>query len=226
MARIGRGKNYEKTKSKLLHIVARMFLEQGYHKTTLRDISSESGVAYSSLINIFGSKEGLLAELVALVVELQFAAAERLLKGKTDDKIMLYAVETALQLYMAESHEHIREMYSVSYSLPETSRIIYDTVTKKQQDIFAEYLPELLPKDFYCLEIAAGGIMRSFITVPCNMFFDMKMKTRFFLTSTFRVYKISEEKITQAIEFVEKFDFKAIAEEVIGHMLEFFESRT
>ena len=226
MARLGRGKNFEKTKSKLLHIVARMFIEQGYHRTTLRDIAKEADVAYSSLINIFGSKEGLLSELVALVVELQFAATERILKGKTDDKILFYAAETALQLYMAESHEHIREMYSVSYSLPETSRIIYDTVTKKQQAIFGEYLPELEPKDFYCLEIAAGGIMRSFMTVPCNMFFDMDTKVRFFLTSTFRLYKISEEKISEAIEFVGKFDFGAIAEEVIGHMLEFFESRT
>ncbi len=226
MARLARGKNFEKTKSKLLHIVAKKFLEQGYHRTTLRDIAKEADIAYSSLINVFGSKEGMLSELVAYVLEGQFAATSRLLEGKTEDKILFYAAETTLQLYMAESHEHIREMYSVSYTLPETSKIIYNTITHKLEDIFKEHLPELNTKDFYCLEVASGGIMRSFMTVKCDMFFDMDMKVKFFLESTFRVYKVSEEKIAEAIAFVSQFDYKTIAEAVIDHMLEFLESKT
>lgn len=203
-----------------------MFLSQGYHRTTLRDIAKEAQVAYSSLINIFGSKEGLLSELVAFVLEGQFEATEKLLSGKTEDKILFYAAETTLQLYMAESHEHIREMYSVSYTLPETSKIIYSTITGKLESIFKEHLPELETKDFYCLEIASGGIMRSFMTVPCDMFFTMDMKVRTFLESTFRVYKVSDEKIAEAIEFVGQFDFKTIAEGVISNMLAFLESKT
>ena len=226
MARIGRGKNFEKTKSKLLHTVAGMFLSQGYHKTTLRDISSAADVAYSSLINVFGSKEGMLTELVAFVLEGQFEATSDLLREVTDDKILFYAAETTLQLYIAESHEHIREMYAVSYTLPETSRIIYDTITHKLEYIFAEHLPDLETKDFYCLEIASGGIMRSFMTVPCNIFFTMDMKVRAFLEATFRVYKVPERKIAEAVEFVGRFDFKKIAEQVIANMLDYLESKT
>ena len=226
MARLCRGKNFEKTKSRVLHVVAKMFLSQGYHKTTLRDIAEKAEVAYSSLINIFGSKEGILCELVAYVLEGQFAATACLLEGKTEDKILFYATETTLQLYMAESHEHIREMYSVSYSLPETSRIIYDTITHKLQDIFREHLPALETKDFYCLELASGGIMRSFMSVPCDMFFTMDMKVRAFLQATFRVYLVSEEEIERAIAFVSQFDYKTIAEQVISHMLAFLESKT
>lgn len=226
MARLSRGKNFEKTKSKVLHIVAKKFLSQGYHKTTLRDISTEANIAYSSLINVFGSKEGLLSELVAFVLEGQFEATAKLLSGITDDKILFYATETTLQLYMAESHEHIREMYSVSYSLPETSKIIYDTITHKLEHIFSEHLPKLQTKDFYCLEIASGGIMRSFMTVPCSVFFDMDMKVRFFLESTFRVYKVPEARIAEAVAFVTRFDFKSIAEKVINDMLGYLESKT
>ena len=104
--------------------------------------------------------------------------------------------------------------------------IIYNTITHKLEDIFKEHLPELSTKDFYCLEVASGGIMRSFMTVPCDMFFDMEMKVKFFLQSTFRVYKVSEEKIDEAIKFVSQFDYKTIAEEVIGNMLQFLESKT
>ncbi len=226
MANLTRGKNFERNKSRVLHIVADMFLKQGYHKTTLRDIAKEADISYSSLVNIFGSKEGLLCELVAYVIEGQFQATERMVNGVTDDKILFYATETTLQLYMAESHEHMREMYMVSYSLPESTKIIYDTITRKQEQIFKEYLPEYETKDFYCLEIASGGIMRSFITIPCDMFFTMDMKVKSFLESTFRVYKIPEEKITEAINFISRFDFKYIAQQVIDHMLAFLESKT
>ena len=226
MARLARGKNFEKTKSKILHVVAKMFLAQGYHRTTLREVARESEVAYSSLINIFGSKEGILSELVAYVLEGQFAATARMLEGKTEDKILFYAAETTLQLYMAESHEHIREMYAVSYSLPETSRVIYDTITGKLQDIFHNHLPHLEERDFYCLELASGGIMRSFMTVPCDRFFTMDMKVRAFLQATFRVYLVSEEEIERAIAFVSQFDFKTVAERVIGEMLAFLKART
>lgn len=226
MARVGRGKNFEANKSRILHLVAEKFLAQGYHKTTLRDIAAEGELSYSSLVNIFGSKEGILSELVAYVLEGQFAATERILKGKTEDKILFYATETVLQLYMAESHEHIREMYAVSYSLPETSHIIYNTITRKLENIFSEHLPTLTTKDFYCLELASGGIMRSFMTVPCDMFFTMDMKVRTFLQTTFRVYLVPEEKIEEAIAFVSQFDFKSLAQGVIDNMLAYLESKT
>ncbi|MBP3395780.1 MAG: hypothetical protein J6L87_01280, partial [Clostridia bacterium] len=81
-------------------------------------------------------------------------------------------------------------------------------------------------KDFYCLELASGGIMRSFMTVPTNMFFSMKMKVRAFLQATFRVYLVPEKKIDEAISFVSGFDFEKIAEEVIANMLTYLESKT
>lgn len=226
MANLSRGKNYAATKSRALHVAARSFLARGYHATTLRELAEEAEVAYSSLINIFGNKEGILSELVAFVLEGQFAAAKRMVEGKTEDNILFYAAETTLQLYMAESHEHIREMYAVSYSLPESSRIIYNTITHKLEEIFCEHLPTLETKDFYCLELASGGIMRSFMTVPCDMFFTMEMKVKAFLTATFRVFCVPEEKIAEAVAFVSQFDFPTLAEEVIGNMLTYLENQT
>ena len=68
--------------------------------------------------------------------------------------------------------------------------------------------------------------MRSFMTVPCDMFFTMDMKVKSFLGASMRVLGISEKKIDEAIEFVSKFDFKRIADQVIGNMLAFLESKT
>lgn len=207
-------------RKKLLVASAELFLTKGYSATTLLLISEKSGVDKGTLIRIFGSKENILAALVKYVLEEQFATTKKLVQNKTDDKILFYASETALQLHIVESSEHLRELYAMAYSLPNTTEIIQETITGKLEHIFKEHLPELEKKDFYMLEIASGGIMRGFMTVPCNMWFTMNEKIKAFLETTFSLYKVPEKKVKEAIEFVSQFDFEQIAEKLIQDMLE------
>ncbi len=218
--------NEETMRSRILHSAARLFLEKGYHESTTREIARQAGVNVSAMNRLMKSKENILSELVKYVIESQFESTQQLLQGVTDDKILFYAAETTLQLYMAESSEHIRELYAVSYSLSHTTDIIQHTITKKLEIIFGEHLPHLEEKDFFELEIASGGVMRSFMTKPCDMYFTMERKVRRFLEATFLIYRVPQAKIDEAIEFVSRFDFKAIAEKVIGNMLSYLESNT
>lgn len=122
---------------------------------------------------------------------------------------------------MAESSENIRNLYAAAYSLPKTTGIIQNTITKKLEYIFKEQLPELETKDFYLLEIASGGIMRSFMMVPCDMWFTMEQKVEAFLETILRVYCVPEEKIKEGVKFVAQFDFEKKAKETIDSMLTF-----
>ena len=212
-------------KSKILHAAAKLFLEKGYSQSTVREIAKTAGVNLGSLTFAFGSKEQILCELVSYVLEGQFTATKKILEGKTDDKILFYAAETTLQLYMAESSEHIREMYNVSYSLPNSSQVIFHTITGKLQDIFGAHLSHLERKDFFELEIASAGIMRNFLSVPCDMYFTMERKVARFLETTFLVYRVPDEKIAEAIQFVSQFDFVKIAKSVIESMLSYLKSK-
>ena len=206
-------------RSKILLAAAELFLERGYSASTIRDIAEVAGVNRGSVAFAFKHKEAIMCELVGNVLEGQFQKTAELIKGRTDDKVLFYAFETTLQLYMAESSEHIRELYSVAYSMSESSQIIYRKITNKLQCIFAETLPHLKPMDFYEREIASAGIMRNFMTVPCDIYFDMNRKVKAFLKTTFLVYEVSEEKIKEAIDFVMQYDFRAIAKETIDGML-------
>ncbi len=216
----------EKVKSKVLHAAARLFLAKGYTNTTLRELASLSGVNYGSLTFTFKNKETILSELVGFVLDGQFEFTEKLLDGKTDDKILFYAVETTLQLYMAESSEHIRELYSLSYSLEASSDIIYTKITKKLAEIFKEQYPNYTQGEFYEKELASAGIMRNYMTRPCGIYFTMDRKVNAFLENTFLLYEIPREKIEEAIKFVSQFDFKALAKQVIDNMLAYLESKT
>lgn len=223
MAALTREQKNALNKSKILHTAAKLFLEKGYTATSLKEICVQAKVNLGTLVNLFECKENIMRDLVKYVLEGQFTATKKLLEGVTEDKILFYAAETTLQLHMAESSEHIRELYSVAYSQPNSSEVIYHTITGKLEDIFKESLPSLETKDFYELEIASGGIMRGFMTVPCDMYFTMDRKVKRFLEATFLVYRVPQEKIDEAIAFVEKFDFVKIAQDTIDNLLSYLE---
>ncbi|MBQ7779116.1 MAG: TetR/AcrR family transcriptional regulator [Clostridia bacterium] len=215
----------EAMRKQALYISAKTFLNKGYTATTLREIAKEADINIGSLMNLFGSKEEILAELVKYVLEGQFKATANLLKEKAKDKILFYAAETTLQLHMAESSEHIRDIYNSAYSLPKTTAMIQHTITGKLEEIFKPTLPHLETKDFFELEIASGGIMRGFMTIPCDMYFTMDRKVKRFLETTFKLYDVPMEKIQETIEFVSGFDFEAIAKQTIEAMLAFLDEK-
>ena len=210
-------------RSKVLHAAAKLFLEKGYSNAATREIARLAGVNVSTMNREFGTKENILCELVTYVLEGQFGRVEKLLEGVTDDKVLFYAAETTLQLYMAESDERIRELYATAYSLPKTTDVIQKTITQKLEDLFGDCLPGLETKDFYELEMVSGSIMRGFMARPCDMYFTIERKVSRFLESVFRVYGFPQEKIRESIEFISRFDCETLARETVASMLQYLE---
>ena len=215
----------EELRSRTLYAAAKLFLEKGYSDSTTREIAQRAGVNVSAMNRTFGSKENILCELVIYVLEGQFETTEKLISGMTDDPILFYAAETTLQLHMAEANESVRSLYAAAYSLPKSSDIIQHTITLKLEKIFQEYLPDLDTKDFYELEIASGGIMRSFMTRPCDMYFTMERKVARFLQTTFLVYEIPKPKIQEAIAFVQQIDYRTVAQKTIDSLVQYLETK-
>ena len=216
--------NYEDVHRKALHTAAVLFLRQGFTATTVRSIADNIGCSMTSVLRVFGSKEGILCELVKFVLEGQFSAAQEMLSDITDDPVLYYAAETALQLYMAESDEAIRNLYSAAYSMPQSSELIRRQVCDKLLGIvFKDHLPGRTAEDFYALEIASGGIIRGYMTVPCTPEFPIEDKVRCFLETSLRIYQIPEDKIAEAVNFVKQFDYPAQAAQTVERMLAMLE---
>lgn len=211
--------NSEAHRRRILLTAANMFLNQGYTQTTLRELARESKVNIGSLMHLFENKENILCALVGLVLDGQFSAVESLLKDTTEDKILFWAAETTLQLHIAESSEQLRDLYLTAYSLAKSSDIIRRSIAEKMSDYFLPYNPGYQEKDFYELEIASGGIIRGFMSVPCDMYFTMNAKVARYLETSFRVYRVPQEKTQEAVEFVSQFDFHQIAKSVLDSLL-------
>ena len=88
-------------KKRILAVCIRLFLEQGYKKTTVSEIVTKAGVSNSSFQNIFRAKDGVLTELVEFMFGSQFAAARAVTEAGLAPAY-IYAVETAIQLTLTE----------------------------------------------------------------------------------------------------------------------------
>lgn len=202
-------------RNKMIHAAVQLFLENGYEKTTTASIAKAAGMAPSSFFAAFENKEALLLTLVKTMFGSQFENAESLL-GKNVDPLLVYGAETALQMYISELSEPLRELYVMAYSLPTTSEYIYLSTAKKLQSIFAEYMGTAELKDYYEMDIASAGITRGFMAKKADLYFTMEDKLRRFLSCCFTLYKVPEKKQNEIIEQVLKMDLKTMAERIIA----------
>lgn len=213
------------TKDKVLHSAAVLFLQKGYRKTTIVDIANLAGVNRGSVVFAITNKENLLNMLVDYVLDGQFEASKQLVAGKTEDTVLYYAAECALQLYMAESSEQIREIYAAAYSLPTTSESIYTKSTAQLEPLFRAYNPTWEHGDFYESEIASGSIIRGFMAKPCDHYFTIERKVRAFLRNALTLYHVPNEKLEEALRFVSEIDFAAAADQTVNSLLAYLERR-
>ena len=63
-------------KKRILTVCVKLFLEQGYKKTTVSEIVHKASVSNSIFQNIFRAKDGVLTELVEFMFSNQFAMRE------------------------------------------------------------------------------------------------------------------------------------------------------
>ena len=201
------------TQQKMLRAAVALFLEKGYERTTTAEISSAAGMGQSSFFRAFPSKEALLLELVQRMFGGQFDLAEQ--HSGEENPVFLYAVETALQLHIAELTEPLRELYVVGYSLPTTSVYIYRSTAKRLQKIFGAYLPNAEPKDFYEMEIASASMMRGFMAVPCDVYFTIEAKITRFLDCALKLYDVPKEKRAAITAAVLQMDLHTMAAGII-----------
>ena len=208
------------TRKRLLRAAAQVFLEKGYEGATAKEIAERAEISTGAPFLPFGNKEGVLLELVKRMFLRQYTAAGELVSA-VKDPLLLYGIETGIQMYIVEQSETLRELYVAAYSLPSTSSFIYGQMAERLEKAFADYLPRLERKDFYELELASAGITRSFMAEPCDLYFTMSRKLRRYLSCCFKIYEVPRETYLPVINRVLELkpDLARIAAELPGQML-------
>lgn len=202
------------TKERILSVCVKLFLEQGYKKTTVSDIVQKANVSNSSFQHFFRAKDGVLTELVRFMFENQFNMA-RSVTDSSMSPVYVYAVETAIQITLTELNENLREIYLEAYTHEEALDFIQQATAKVLYHIFGPYQPDLTERDFYILELGTSGLMRGYMAHPCDKELTLEQKLHSFLASSLRVYRMPEAEVQKILTYVISLDIRAISQRVL-----------
>ena len=205
------------TEKRILQACVRLFLENGYRRTTMLQIFKEAQVSSGSFQNLFRSKDGVLLELLNFMFENQFGMA-RSVVGAELPPVYVYAAETALQITLTELNENLREIYLEAYTQEHLLDYIQRATAKELHRIFGPYQPELTEQDFYELELGTAGLMRGYMANPCTADFPLERKLEKFLTLALRGYKVPEEELKKVLSFLAGLDIRGIAQKVMEEL--------
>lgn len=211
------GKRYqrmEETRAQVLQYAVVLFLEQGYRETTLEQIAGKIDRTKSSVLRAYPDKESILYALVTHMFRKQFSKARSML-GDHADPLLVYGVETALQLHICELSEPLRDLYTAAYTLPTTTDYIYRNTAQELQQIFGKYLPDAAQSDFYELELVSSGVMRGLMARRCDMYFTVEKKIALFLRCALKIYDVPAKEREALIRRVLKMDLAAMARSTV-----------
>lgn len=202
------------TRKRILSTCVRLFIEKGYTNTKMTDILNTAQVSNSSFQNLFHTKDGILADLVEFMFSAQFSTA-RNIAHKELSPCLVYAIETSIQMALAEINENLREIYVCVYTKPETAQYIYRKTSAELYRIFGNYMPGFSESDFYELEIGTAGIMRNYMAVPCNVYFTLEKKLERFLQMTLTIFNVPKDEKDRVIGYILKTDVRKTAKIVM-----------
>ena len=205
---------------KVLTSSTALFIKKGFERTTIMDIAGESGIPKSKILYEMKSKEDILVLLVTKfldgVTEISDAVSTKL----TDDKLLIFMANEVLQIYMAEMSEDMRNLYLAGYSMPKTSEVVLRRRSEMLYEQFGYMFPQFALKDYYELEIATMGIMRAYMSVPCDMYFTMEAKVDRLLSTMLKIYDVDSEIVEETKAFMKKIDFEAVAKKAVDGVFE------
>jgi AcrR family transcriptional regulator len=153
-----------KTKKKILEVSLKLFSEQGYKETSVRDIAGVMGVKQSALYNHFKNKDSILETLIK---ELNASALTTLFEGKEESalqgKSFLVGIATTfkligfdkknealLKLLMQELYRNstIREIYNELYYQENVKKLSGIFFSMMQHETIKSSDPLLLANEF------------------------------------------------------------------------------
>lgn len=201
-------------KNRILAACVKMFIERGFKATTMQDIIREADVSSGTFQNIFRTKDGVLFELTEFMFSNQFDIAHTLTE-KSFTPACLYAVETAVQLAIAELNENLREIYIEAYTQPKLAEYIYQMTSTELRHMFEKYNPTWEDSDFYETEIGTAGMMRAFMARPCDKYFTLKRKTEKFVKMALAIFGVPQDEREEAISVINSIDITKTAQNVM-----------
>ncbi len=197
----------------VIRAATKLFLQNGYTKTTFKMIEQDSGVKVGNITYYFHSKEELLKVLIEELMDFHATMLEDM--HQTDgDNLFAYAMEITAQIALCENNQSAWDLYFSAYNLPQTYEVIKAWATEKNYTLFCDRLPDWNEHDFKNIEEVASGIELAALKSVCDRNFTLDKKISLFLDSLLMLYRVSEDERKKVIEKVLALDYAKTGQEL------------
>lgn len=156
---MSRQEHEEGMRNRIIKVARRLFVEQGYHKTTVRQILAAANVKTGTLYHFYKNKEDILYQVVRETFFRTQKHTEKLV-GK-NDKILHLACEMAWHIHLMALHAPSAELYLMSYNSPKIAGNLIEEQGFRSQDIFKSYTDNLSSLDHEMRAMMTKGFMQS-----------------------------------------------------------------
>ena len=140
MAHHIRGKS---TELDIIRVASRMFLEEGYSKTTIRAIAAKLDISPGHLMFYFPTKEHLLAEVVDTLCDFQWKLIKRITDDGATQLMAICFVADELELYL-DTHSEDKEAFTMYQT--------FLALKKEAHERYIKLAGPIMQEDMLCMD--------------------------------------------------------------------------
>ena len=218
MARINKA---QLTKTEILQVASRLFLEKGYSNTSVRAISDELEMSTGNVTFYYPTKEHMLAELVKLLSEFQWKQMEREAQDG-NSKVVAVCLELVTMAYACQEDEVARDIFISSYQSPLCLEVIRQNDARRAQLVFAEYRPDWTSEQYDEAEILVSGVEYATLTsLDSAVPFETRLSGA--LHNILGIYNLPPALREQKIKRVFELDYQGVGKRTLENFRNYVE---
>ena len=202
------------TRLQIIQLAAKLFIEEGYSRTTMKKISTTLDVSPGNITFYFPTKEHLLAVLVNELFDFQDLLMEKATE-ETGKSLLAYCLELTTIAAACEQNEVVRDFYQSSYTLPHTLSLIRENDTRKTMAIFADFCPDWTEERWIATENIVSGIEYATIMTRESQT-PLSVQIAHALDTIMTIYQVPEYMRKSKIQKVLAMDYLAMGRRILA----------
>ena len=209
------------TRLEIIRVAAKLFIENGYSKTTVKEISKTLEISPGNLTFYFPTKEHMLMELVDELISFQRLLMDQAAEeGKSS--LLSYCLELTSMAAACEEDAVTRDFFVSSYSSEMTLELIRRNDTEKTKEVFGEYCPDWDEVMWSATENIVSGIeYATLMTREQNTPLPVQIERT--LNTIMTIYGVPEELRRIKIQKVLAMDYRALGRRILSEFKNYIE---
>ena len=137
----------------------RLFQEQGFNQTTIRQITQAAEVNTGTLYHFYQDKEDIFSNIVREVFFRVLQITNELVPG--DNKPLQLACELSYHIHSMMLDARTAELYVVTYNSPSISKMILEVQVERSKELFGRLHPAFSDDDHRVRAMFVRGFLQA-----------------------------------------------------------------